>query len=157
MTESEKKEWVDWLNTKVLQKAVVVDEDGNFLSIRRTESGPGGRLGKWDLPGGSMEADDLVIGTKPHAETIKRELREETGLEGDEVEVIFADSGIKKTQTAGNVLLMTLGYKCKVKGEKPEVKLSNEHVEAKWGPKEEILNLDFGDDGGFHASIIKKA
>lgn len=156
MTEPEKKEWVDWLNTKVLQKAVVVDEEGNCLSIRRIESGLGGRLGKWDLPGGSLGSDDLIGRTKPHKEAIKREIREETGLEVDEVEIIFADSGIKKTQTAGDVLLMALGYRCKVKGIKPEITLSHEHIESKWGSKDEMLTLDFGEDGGFHPSIIEK-
>lgn len=58
----EKKEWVDWMNTKVLQKAVVVDETGNMLALRRCETGPASRLGMWDLPGGSMNPEDIIMG-----------------------------------------------------------------------------------------------
>lgn len=47
-------EYIDWLNTKVLQKARVIDEAGNMLALRRIETGPAGRLGKWDLPGGIL-------------------------------------------------------------------------------------------------------
>lgn len=154
MPETEKKEWVDWLDTKTLQKAAVMDEAGNVLSIRRVETGPGGRLGKWDLPGGSIGPEDLVA-EKPTQEAIKREVFEETNLEVVEVEPIFFDSWTF-TRSPGQILGIAIGYRCKVKGVKPEVKLSNEHLESKWGTKEEILALDFGDDGGFHPSIVQK-
>lgn len=148
-----KSEWVDWQNTKVLQKAVVVDENGSILSIKRSDEGKA-RPGKWDLPGGSLSPDDLVEGTKPNIEAIKREIKEETGLVVEEIEPVFVDSGIKHTQSAGDVLILAIGYKCRVQGTIPEITLSSEHTEYKWGSKEEILSLDFGDDGGMHVSII---
>ncbi len=51
--------WVDWINVKVLQKAVVTDQKGNILALRRNENAPGARPGMWDVPGGGMDVDDL--------------------------------------------------------------------------------------------------
>lgn len=151
------KEWVDWLNVKVLQKAVVIDEAGNYLSIKRASDRPSARPGKWDLPGGSMSLEDLATSLQPHLEAIKREIIEETGLEVSEIEPVWIGSGTKRTQTAGEILVYGVGFRCKIKGIKPKVRLSEEHTESKWGKKEEILSLDFGEDGSMHSSIIKEA
>jgi 8-oxo-dGTP diphosphatase len=51
----------------------VVVEDGRLLLIRRGH-GPG--QGEWSVPGGRVEAGELM------AEAVVRELAEETGLEG---------------------------------------------------------------------------
>jgi 8-oxo-dGTP diphosphatase len=47
--------------------------DGDLLLVRR---GHGPAAGSWSVPGGRLEAGELV------AEAVTRELREETGLEG---------------------------------------------------------------------------
>lgn len=157
MTEmAEKKEWVDWQNTKTLQKAAVVDELGNILTIKRSATGPASRPGKWDLPGGSLGLEDLVGNAKPHIEAIKREIKEETGLDAIEVEPIFVDSWVF-TRSPGQILGIALGYRARVKGVKPAVSLSSEHTDSKWTSKEEALASDFGEDGGLHRSIVEKA
>lgn len=155
MAEQEKKEWVDWQNTKVLQKVVVVDEEGNLLAIKRVETGSVSRLGKWDLPGGSIGPEDLVCGSKPHEEALKREISEETGLEVKELTPVFVDSWVFN-RSVGKVLGIALGYKARVSGIKPPITLSKEHTECIWVTKEEILKLDFGEDGGLHPSIIQR-
>jgi 8-oxo-dGTP pyrophosphatase MutT (NUDIX family) len=157
MSETTKKEWVDWLDAKVLQKAVVVDEANNMLALKRTETGPAGRLGKWDLPGGSISAEDLEDqqdDTKPHLAAITREVREETGLESVDVRSVFLDSWTF-TRSPGTILGFAVGYLVAVQGIKPPVYLSDEHTASLWGSKEDLLALDFGDDGGLHPSIIR--
>lgn len=51
----------------------IVVYDGNLLLIRR---GHGPAAGEWSVPGGRVEAGELL------AEAVVRELYEETGLEG---------------------------------------------------------------------------
>lgn len=155
MSETEKKEWVDWQNTKVLQKAVVIDEEDNLLCIKRTEEGSGKRKGMWDLPGGSIGPEDLVEGSKPNIEAIKREIKEETGLDAEDIEAVFVDSWVFE-RSPGKILGLAIGYRARVKGIKPQVHLSHEHTDSRWGSKDEVLSLEFGDDGGLHPSIIHR-
>jgi 8-oxo-dGTP diphosphatase len=60
------------MRPEVCVGAVVV-EDGRLLLIRR---GRGPAQGEWSVPGGRVEAGELM------AEAVVRELAEETGLEG---------------------------------------------------------------------------
>jgi 8-oxo-dGTP pyrophosphatase MutT (NUDIX family) len=151
----DKEEWKDWLNVKLLQKVVIVDEEGNLLVLKRNPEGPAARPGKWDLPGGSLGQDDLTTENNPHLEAVKREIKEETGLDIDEVQVVHAASGIKKTESTGDVLIYAVGYRSQVGGIKPAVILSGEHTEYQWLPKNEALAFDFGNDGGLHKAIIE--
>lgn len=151
---TETREWVDWQNTKVLQKVAIEDEAGNILVLKRIETGPASRLGKADLVGGSLGPEDLNDGVKPHEEGISREALQETGLKISEIKVVFVSSWVF-TKSVGKVLGLALGYQAKVEGIKPEIKLDGkEHVEYYWLSKEEALNADFGDDGGLHKSIV---
>ena len=55
------------------QKAFIYNKAGKFLTIRRTKTAPFGPL-KWDLPGGDVELGEDLL------KSIKREIKEETGL-----------------------------------------------------------------------------
>lgn len=147
-------EWVDWQQVKVLQKAAVVDEVGNVLSLKRATGGPAGRHGKWDLPGGSVGPEDVVVGTKPHAEAVMREIREETGLDVIEIQPVFVDSWVFE-RSVGKVLGIAIGYRVTVAGTKPTPVLSHEHTDHLWDTKENVLHLDFGSDNGFHKTILE--
>src|SRR5882724_13264929 len=87
-----KTEWVDWLNTKILQKAVIIDAVDNVLTMRRSKTSLGARPGKWDLPGGSIGRNDIAVSGKPHAAAIIREITEETGLTVEAIEATLVDS-----------------------------------------------------------------
>jgi 8-oxo-dGTP pyrophosphatase MutT (NUDIX family) len=150
-------EYIDWLNTKVLQKARVVDAAGNILALKRTETGPAVRPGKWDLPGGSIgpeDLQDLPDGTKPHLAAIGREVLEETGLVAVTVRPVFFDSWTFQ-RSVGTVLGLAIGYEVTVEGVKPPVQRSDEHTAELWGTRDELLALDFGDDGGLHPAVLR--
>ena len=155
MAEQEKKEWMDWQNTKVLQKAVVADEEGNMLVLRRVPEGPAARPDMWDLPGGSVSPQDLED-ENPLIAGIKEEIRQETGFEVEEVEPVYVSSWTF-TRSPGKILGVAIGYNCKVRGVKPEAVLSPEHYQSKWCSREQLLDMDFGDDGGLHMGVIQNA
>ena len=56
-----------------------VDDDGRILLVRRAAGVFGGY---WDLPGGFLDEDEHPL------ETIRRELREETGLDVEPLELL---------------------------------------------------------------------
>ena len=70
--------FVGYANSQPTASAVVLDDDGRILLARR--AGPP-HEGKWDLPGGFLEE-----GEHPLAAVV-RELREETGLEIEPLEL----------------------------------------------------------------------
>lgn len=142
------------LPTKILQKAVVVDSQMNLLGLKRTKNYPGGvRPGKWDLPGGSLDTQDLNA-EHPHIHAILRELHEETGItDSSSVEVVFIDTISRKIDDQ-MVVTVAIGYQIMIDKLSPEIVLSSEHSEYRWFSKTDLLNQDFGDDGGFHKEII---
>lgn len=60
--------------SKVSQKAIIYDDQGRVLTIRRTKTAPTRPL-QWDLPGGELD-----YGEDTHA-GMRREIKEETCLE----------------------------------------------------------------------------
>ncbi len=150
------KEWIDWQPTKVLQKTVVADEAGNLLVLKRDEKRPGGRQGKWDLPGGSIGPDDLLLEGQPHEDALRREVIEETGLTVREITPVCVRSGKKNTQMAGEVFVYAVGFQCRVLGIQPTVVLSKEHIEYRWVSPDEVISVDFGENtDGFHRQTIE--
>jgi 8-oxo-dGTP pyrophosphatase MutT (NUDIX family) len=153
---TEQKEWVDWMNIKLLQKAVILDEEDNILLVRKNPRKLGERVGNWDLVGGRMETKDLTIKKHPHLEALKREILEETGLTVTSVSPLVVRSGIKTTKTAGEVLIYFVIFRAYVSGIKPSITLSNEHVEYQWLKKEQAMQQDSGNDGGEYKEILQE-
>lgn len=159
----QKTEWVDWLPTKTLQKAAVVDDADNILVLKRADRDWDKRRGKWDLPGGSVSPEDVIAGSKPGGLkpteiAIRREILEETGLKVTELSRIFENEWVFQ-RSIGNIIGYAFGYIAHVKGVTLPITLNQkepEHIECKWFTKEEVLALDFGEDGGLHLSIIRK-
>ena len=103
----------------VTQKVFVFDKNGKFLIVRRTKTAPS-KPGAWDLPGGGIDFGEDPIGA------MNREIREETGLEVDDLEVIDLTSKINEV----GEFWITIAYRAKSKSK--TVKLSYEHDQCKW-------------------------
>ena len=70
--------FVEWANAAPAVEALVVDRDRVLLARRGVEP----HAGMWDLPGGFLEEGEEPL------EGLRRELREETGLEIEPVEFL---------------------------------------------------------------------
>ncbi|MEV0395881.1 NUDIX hydrolase [Polymorphospora rubra] len=70
--------------------AIVVDDSGRVLVTQRRDNG------RWEPPGGVLEVDESII------DGLKREVREETGLEIEPVRL----TGVYKNMVRGVVALL---------------------------------------------------
>lgn len=112
------------VNLRVAAKAVIVDDRSRVLILR--EAGTyeeGTNIGKWGLPGGRIENDE------PFFDGLRREIREETGLEIEPIRPIYIGEwwpvikGVKNHIVAMFILCKPV---TKI------VKLSEEHDNYTW-------------------------
>ncbi len=110
----------------IAQKAIVLNDKKQILFLKRSEkSGNGGR---WDFCGGGLDKKENPI------EGIKREIKEEAGLEVKNIKPIAVTSFDKE-----NFVVM-IGYQAEAIS--TNVTLSWEHDEYHWKTKEEAMALD---------------
>lgn len=112
----------------ITQKAVVVNPQGEILTLRRTKTAPSNPLA-WDLPGGQLE-----FGEDPVASII-REVAEETGLIVESPKVFDVEAHTNK----GGDYWITIAYRVKADG---EIILSYEHDIFRWVTADQFLELD---------------
>lgn len=110
-------------------KAIVYDEDGKILTIRRSATA-GRRALTWDLPGGNLEFGEKL------EDSILREIEEETGIEVEKLSILGTAEGFDSL----SAFRVTIGYTAKSKT--TNVVLSYEHDDYKWVTKEEFFKLD---------------
>jgi 8-oxo-dGTP diphosphatase len=120
------------------QKAFI-EKDGMVLTLGDPKEG-------LDFPGGKIQEGEARDGDASSlAEPLKREVREETGLEievGDPFAVWYHEFP-KESRNYGKVVYL-VGFKCKyISG---EVKLSDEHDKYQWVNKENYKEVDDGSD-----------
>ena len=107
---------------KVNQHALIKNSANKILILKQDDN--------WMLPGGRLE------GMGNPEEELKREIKEETGLDDFQIEGIF-DTGISPS---GDTFLVL--YKVKIAGE-PEIKISKEHADYAWVDKNNIDGYNF--------------
>lgn len=107
---------------KVNQNVIIRNKSGEILILQKD--------GKWMLPGGRLEEDgDWLSG-------LKREVKEETGIENFEVEeVLNVDMS-----DSGETYIVT--FLCRIEN-KPNITLSHEHQEYAWIKLEDIDKFAF--------------
>ncbi len=125
---------------KIVQKCAVVS-GGEILVIQRSIT-DNSRPGCWDFPGGNVDQEDT---TKFKGDILKqamaREVKEEIGFKvsDSEIKAINITSGYDKR----GFLVIWIGYVFSLET-KPEIVLSEEHIDHKWVSLDEFINLDFG-------------
>jgi 8-oxo-dGTP diphosphatase len=111
----------------VVSKVLVVNEKGEVLAIRRSQTDDR-RPGEWDFPGGWVEADEDTL------TAVKREAVEEAGIDLKDPQLVFAFSEMTTKYGSGTWLL----YVDHISGD-PKVTLSYEHDMHAWKRPEELL------------------
>lgn len=118
--------------TQFVAKAVLLDNDDNFLLLTRSDTHPA-FAGFYDLPGGQIER-----GEEP-GDAVVREIREETGLVVDRLDlrVMYA-----VTMLIGEGSWPTLLYVARIAGQRPTVALSYEHGAYEWAPLDRLGEVE---------------
>jgi ADP-ribose pyrophosphatase YjhB (NUDIX family) len=122
--------FVHYDNPAVTTQAFVEDAAGRLLVLRRAHEP---QAGAWDLPGGFIES-----GEHPE-DALRREIREETGLEVEMLELLGAN-----TSDYGGRPTVDVAYRCRVTG--GELALSEEKSEAAWLALDEVPELAFASE-----------
>jgi ADP-ribose pyrophosphatase YjhB (NUDIX family) len=110
-------------------KILLKNSEGKFLLIRRNpkkypEVGP-----KWDIVGGRIEPGSPLL------ENLRREIKEEIGLDYKEEPVLVGAQDILRVPGRH---VVRLSFQGQIDG---EPKLDDDHLEAKWFTLEEIKAL----------------
>lgn len=120
--------------------AVVIHED-RVLLIRR---GHEPMKGQWSLPGGALEVGETLL------EGVRREVREETGLEVAPVALIeVVDRISHDAESRIQFHYVLLDYLCRVTG--GEVCCATDAIDVRWARRDELNEV-----ADFTVSVIEK-
>lgn len=117
---------------KTVVKALVLDEVGNILVLRRNITHPNFPY-HFDFPGGEVEANESQV------DAVKREIQEETGL------IVTLEQLKLAHQKQISKELTHVVYTANVPHDKPPVELSWEHSEFEWVPFDTLATLPIPD------------
>jgi len=117
---------------------VLKKESGQLLLIQR---GIEPYKGKWALPGGFVEMDELLV------DACKRELMEETGLEVQELTQYTAADKVDRDPRGRTISILFYGYVA----EDAVVKGGDDAARAGWFPIDDLPELAFD-----HADLIAR-
>ncbi|OGI92078.1 hypothetical protein A2933_02445 [Candidatus Nomurabacteria bacterium RIFCSPLOWO2_01_FULL_46_18] len=119
------------MELRVGVKILLKNKEGRYLALLRSKEKYPEVGGKWDVPGGRINAGSSL------EENLKRETKEETGLEVSNITKLIAAQDILKPQKNKHTVRLT--YMGEADG---EVKLSEEHTDYKWVELNEIKKLE---------------
>ena len=119
--------WVHYKNPYPCSAALVLNKKGEILLVKRGVK-PG--LGKWALPSGFIEMDETP------EKACLRELKEETGLNGNIVELFGVYS--QKSLTYQNVIIITFSVKATGKPQP-----GSDSLKAEFFPLENLPEVAF--------------
>lgn len=114
-------------------KALIQNNDGNYLFMRRAQTFEHEAEAHWDIPGGRIEPEEAL------ADGLAREISEETGLKLQSIPTLLAAQDIFVSSADLHVVRLT--YVAQANG---QLSLSDEHEEHIWMSIEQAIasNLD---------------
>ena len=128
-----------------VSSTAIIRKDEKYLIVRRSlnkKAFPG----KWTVPGGGLEVDDYInlpqkTQTSPQwyfaiENSLKREIKEEVGLEVENIKYLCNLAFI----LPNGIPSIVLSYYCDWKS--GEVKLNDENIEYKWVSCDELKDYD---------------
>ncbi len=107
------------MRTLVTVRAIIIDRQGRMLVVKRSNTDPL-YSGKWDLPGGRVEAGETV------ETALGRETMEEVGLHLVDPRLFFATSDVRSGISKTWIFFVATLQK------DADVALGDEHDEYKW-------------------------
>ena len=125
--------FVYYANPSSATAAFIVNEKNELLVVRRGKEPAKGTL---DLPGGFVDMDETA------EEGMRREVREETGLDVREMKYLFSVPNIYR-YSGIDIHTLDMFYLCRLKGE-IEVKAADDASECFWLPISDIHSEQFG-------------
>jgi 8-oxo-dGTP diphosphatase len=116
-------------DVKFLQKAIVFHPtEEKFLILKRAPDSFS-RPNDWDFPGGN------VLFGENHEESLRKEIKEETGL------IVGTLNPIEvKTKFEKSIYYLFLTFSCTATSD--QISLSHEHTQFQWITKTDFLTLD---------------
>jgi nucleoside triphosphatase len=113
-----------------LQKAIIFHPSEPVFLLLKRSSSDSKRPNQWDLPGGN------VIFGEIHLEAIKREIREETALNVDDLQIIQVATGFDREHSLYHLFI---GYRCYAQN--TFVNVGAEHEQFEWVTKDIAKSL----------------
>jgi len=128
--------------------AVVFDDDGRILLVRR---GQEPLLGEWSLPGGMLELGERI------EDGIRREVREETGLDVVPEEIVTVFDHIAPTEDSVRIRFhyVLIDYRCRLLG--GTLQSASDATDARWVTWDELNGHGPFSVRPFTLSVIRKA
>lgn len=117
----------------------LIERNGKYLMV---EEGKDHVHGKWNIPGGGVEP-----GENP-AEAVKREIKEETGLEAEVGELIKVLTGTSDRD--GNPVTVFV-FRATVEDGEPEPVFDQEVLRSEFKSEEEIKDIQLRNDVALNA------
>ena len=126
--------FVYYANICAATAAFIVDENERLLVVRRAKNPAKGTL---DLPGGFCDMYETV------EEGMRREIKEETGLDVDKIEYLFSSPNVYMYSGLG-VHTVDMDFLIRIHSNAVAVTAADDAAEAMWIPINKVNPAEFG-------------
>jgi mutator protein MutT len=113
--------------------AVIIKDNKILLGKKIEKPHPEGLSGKWYFPGGIVNKNETM------EECLKREIREETGIEIEVNEILDVNLSYNPDWKGKKVYAVKVYFECFPKSE--NIRPSDDISDLKWAKRDEIKNL----------------